>query len=76
MADPSLGISSEVPFRLHFFHTHTGETLDVEYRHGDTYDSDALARINHFLRDHRTGEVHKYDPRVFDLLHELTESSP
>jgi uncharacterized protein YcbK (DUF882 family) len=24
------------------------------------------------LRDHRTGDVHHYDPRVFDLLHDLT----
>ena len=65
-------MSSEAPYRLHLFHTHTRERLDVEYRQGDTYDPDALARINYCLRDHRTGEVHKYDPRVFDLLHELT----
>ena len=65
-------MSSEVPYHLRFFHTHTGERLDIEYRHGDTYDPDALARINHYLRDHRTGEVHQYDPRVLDLLHELT----
>jgi len=71
-ADPRVGMSFEVPYRLHFFHTHTGERLDIEYRHGDAYDPDALARINHCLRDHRTGEVHKYDPRVFDLLHDLT----
>jgi uncharacterized protein YcbK (DUF882 family) len=62
----------EVPYRLHFFHTHTGERLDIEYRHGDTYDPDALAQINHYLRDHRTGDVYKYDPLVLDLLHELT----
>jgi uncharacterized protein YcbK (DUF882 family) len=65
-------MSSEVPYRLHFFHTHTGERLDIEYRHGDSYDPDALARIDNCLRDHRTGEVHKYDPCVFDLLHQLT----
>jgi uncharacterized protein YcbK (DUF882 family) len=59
-------------YRLHFFHTHTGERLDIVYRHGDTYDSDALAKISHYLRDHRTGDVHDYDPRVFDLLHDLT----
>ena len=63
---------SEVPYRLHFFHTHTGERLEIVYRHGDTYDPEALALINHYLRDHRTGDVHEYDPRVFDLLHDLT----
>ena len=59
-------------YRLHFFHTHTGERLDIVYRHGDTYDQAALAELNHYLRDHRTGDVHEYDPRVFDLLHDLT----
>jgi uncharacterized protein YcbK (DUF882 family) len=56
---------------LHFFHTHTGERLDIVYRHGDTYDSSALSTLNHYLRDHRTNDVHAYDPRVFDLLHDL-----
>jgi uncharacterized protein YcbK (DUF882 family) len=28
----------------------------------------------HFLRDHRTGDVHHFDPRLFDLLHDLTAS--
>jgi uncharacterized protein YcbK (DUF882 family) len=25
--------------------------------------------LNRFLRDHRSGEIHEYDPRVFDLLY-------
>jgi uncharacterized protein YcbK (DUF882 family) len=64
--------SSDTPYHLHFFHTHTGERLDIVYRHGDAYDTDALVRLNQYLRDHRTGDVHDYDPRVFDLLHDLT----
>lgn len=71
-AEPGAGAPSGIPYRLHFYHTHTRERLDIEYRHGNTYDPEALARINHCLRDHRTGEVRAYDPRVFDLLHELT----
>jgi uncharacterized protein YcbK (DUF882 family) len=59
-------------YRLHFFHTHTGERLNIVYRDGEGYDQESLARLNRYLRDHRTGEVHKYDPRVFDLLHDLT----
>ena len=58
-------------YRLHFFHTHTGERLDIVYRRGDTYDPTAIADLNHYLRDHRTGDVRGYDPRVFDLLHDL-----
>jgi uncharacterized protein YcbK (DUF882 family) len=64
--------SSAAPYRLHFFHTHTGERLDIVYRHGNTYDSNALATLSHYLRDHRTGDVRSYDPRLFDLLHDLT----
>ncbi|HEX8816365.1 MAG TPA: DUF882 domain-containing protein [Terriglobales bacterium] len=63
--------AANTPYRLRFFHTHTGERLDIVYRHGDNYDPDALAQLNRYLRDHRTGTVHEYDPRVFDLLHDL-----
>ena len=59
-------------YRLRFFHTHTGERLDIVYREGDRYLPEALARLNHYLRDHRTGDVHEYDPKVFDLLYDLT----
>lgn len=69
VAESNLGSGS--PYRLHFFHTHTGERLDVVYRRGDVYDPDALVKLNHYLRDHRTGDVRDYDPRVFDLLHDL-----
>jgi uncharacterized protein YcbK (DUF882 family) len=41
---------------------------------GDHYDPAVLRRLEYFLRDHRTGRVHPYDPRVFDLLHDLTGS--
>ncbi len=66
---------SNIPaHRLRFFHTHTGERLDVTYRIGDQYVPEALDRLDHFLRDHRTGDVHRYDPRLFDLLNDLLES--
>ena len=64
--------SSGASYRLRLFHTHTGQKIDIVYRHGNTYDPDALAQLNHYLRDHRTGDVREYDPRVFDLLHDLT----
>lgn len=61
-------------YRLRFYHTHTGERLDIVYRRGDTYLPEALDELDHYLRDHRTGDVHHFDPRLFDLLHELTAS--
>lgn len=60
--------------RLRFFHTHTGERLDVVYRIGNEYVPEALDQLDHFLRDHRTGDIHHYDPRLFDLLNDLMAS--
>lgn len=71
-AEPKLQTVSLDSYQLHLFHTHTGERLNIVYRDGQGYDRESLARLNHYLRDHRTGEVHQYDPRVFDLLHDLT----
>ena len=59
-------------YHLRFFHTHTGEHLDIIYRVGENYVPSALDELDHFLRDHRTGAIHHYDPRLFDLLHDLT----
>jgi uncharacterized protein YcbK (DUF882 family) len=72
--EPKLQAVSNSPYLLRFFHTHTGERLNIVYRDGDgqDYDQESLARLNRYLRDHRTGEIHEYDPRVFDLLHDLT----
>ena len=61
-------------YELRLYHTHTNERLDIVYRHGDSYDPVALGKLEHFLRDHRTNDVRPYDPRVFDLLHDLTSS--
>ena len=59
-------------YRLRFYHTHTRERLDIVYKRGDTYVPEALDQLDHFLRDHRTGDVHHFDPRLFDLLYDLT----
>jgi uncharacterized protein YcbK (DUF882 family) len=56
---------------LRLYHTHTGERIDIVYRHGDTFLPEAEEQLDHFLRDHRTGEVKHYDPRVFDILSDL-----
>lgn len=56
---------------LHLHHLHTGETLDIVYRVGDTYLPDSIAKLNYFLRDHRTNAVSHYDPKEFDVLHDV-----
>jgi uncharacterized protein YcbK (DUF882 family) len=64
----------EQEYRLRFYHTHTRERLDIVYRRGDEYIPDALDKLDHYLRDHRTGDVRHFDPRLFDLLYDLTAS--
>jgi uncharacterized protein YcbK (DUF882 family) len=60
---------------LRLFHTHTHERIDIVFRRGQEYIPEALNQLDHFLRDSRTGEVHHYDPRVFDLLSDLTAAA-
>jgi uncharacterized protein YcbK (DUF882 family) len=60
--------------RLAFNNLHTGETLDVAYFEDGAYVSDALAQVNHVLRDYRTGDVHVIEPRLLDLLTALSAS--
>jgi uncharacterized protein YcbK (DUF882 family) len=59
---------------LLLYNTHTGERLDVVYRQGEQYIPAALAELDYFLRDHRTGEVRHFDPRLYDILSDLTAS--
>ncbi len=61
---PSLGVLpvaaprvSSASYRLRLYHLHTGEHIDVVYRIGDQYLPDRVAELDHFLRDHRTGDV-------------------
>ncbi|HUK01087.1 MAG TPA: DUF882 domain-containing protein [Steroidobacteraceae bacterium] len=56
---------------LSFVHTHTGEKLSSVYFRGGEYQPTELARINHVLRDFRTGDVHVIDPGVLDILADL-----
>lgn len=68
---PTAATASQQQYHLRMHHLHTGEDIDIVYRIGDTYLPDALGQLNHFLRDHRTEGVSSYDPKEFDLLHEL-----
>jgi len=66
--------SSPLEHHLRLYHTHTGERIDIVYRRGDVLLPEAEEQLDHFLRDHRTGEVKHYDPRVFDILSQLTSA--
>jgi uncharacterized protein YcbK (DUF882 family) len=69
--DDTNGGAAGQKFVLHLHHLHTGESLDVVYRIGNTYVPEAMEKLNYFLRDHRTNDVSKYDPKEFDLLHSV-----
>ena len=70
-SDDGLTADAGKTFTLHLHHLHTGETLDVVYRVGNTYVPAALEKLNYFLRDHRTNDVSHYDVKEFDLLHSV-----
>jgi uncharacterized protein YcbK (DUF882 family) len=59
---------------LLLYNTHTGERIDVIYRHAGQYLPEALAKLDYFLRDHRTGDVRHFDPHLYDVLSDLTSA--
>jgi uncharacterized protein YcbK (DUF882 family) len=59
---------------VRLFNTHTNERIDIVFRRGDDYIPGALAKLDYFLRDHNTNEVRHFDPRLYDILADLTVS--
>ncbi len=47
---------------------HTQEVTEVTYWRDGRYLPKALAALEHQLRDHRTGNMHAIDPRLYDVL--------
>ncbi len=69
LARPLMAVTSAPePRRLRFYHTHTRSRLELAYHDGDRYLPDALERIDVFLRDFRTRDVHPIDPGLLDIL--------
>jgi uncharacterized protein YcbK (DUF882 family) len=59
---------------LSFYHTHTGKRLSVVYWQDGGYVEPALADINNFLSDFRTGDIVNIDPSLLDLIYDVRES--
>ncbi len=64
-------IMSESARTIAFQNLHTGEHVKTTYWAEGNYITPALKDIDHVLRDFRTGEVARIDPRLLDLLHSL-----
>ena len=70
--------SAPVPFdkrSIAFYHTHTGERLEVVYFSDGRYRDNALHQINHFLRDFRTGDMAEVDPATLDIVHAVQQQA-
>lgn len=59
---------------ISIYHTHTGESLTVEYKRNGSFDRDALEKLNWLLRDWRRDEPTSMDPRLFDIVWEAQRS--
>ncbi len=64
-------VSKNATRQLAFYHTHTGEKIRLAYFEYGQYQPDALAELNHFMRDWRTGAVHEIAPGLLDQLYAL-----
>jgi uncharacterized protein YcbK (DUF882 family) len=68
IASPFKSLASRSQYHsLSFYHTHTGETLNLNFnlktlRPGNT------KKLYHFLRDFRTGDIHPIDTRLIGML--------
>ncbi len=58
---------------IKFYGLHTDEWLTSTYWVDGVYVPDEMAAINRMLRDHRSGDVSKMDPRLFDMLYTLQQ---
>ncbi len=70
---PSISFGVSNPRKLSFYHTHTRQKLDVCYGSSECYEQGALEKIDHFLRDFRTGEEYPIDLKLLDLLSSIRE---
>ena len=59
---------------IYLVHIHTKETANITFKRNGTYDFKALQQLNWFLRDWRTDQPTKMEPRLFDIVWEVYRS--
>jgi uncharacterized protein YcbK (DUF882 family) len=57
--------------KIKLYNIHTGEHLKATYWSKDHFVKSELHKINHFLRDYRTGETQNMDIKLLDLLYSI-----
>ncbi len=75
LSSPSVLLASFEEKTLSFYHTHTLKELSIVYFRNGRYIPKSLTKINDFLKDFRTGDIHPIDPLLLDLLHDLHQTS-
>ena len=74
LANPLESIAALATQPMSFYHTHTGERLKINYS-CDGCTPSTLNKVNNFLRDFRSGEVHSIDPTLLDILYRIQQKS-
>lgn len=59
------------PRRVSLFNLHTGDRFSDAYWRQGNYIPDAMAAIQHVMRDFRSNQTHDIDARLLDQLHQL-----
>jgi len=60
---------------LKLYYVHTGEKAEIVFKKNGRYVPEGLKRLNVFLRDWRRNEPTKMDPRLFDLVWQVYQST-
>jgi uncharacterized protein YcbK (DUF882 family) len=63
----ALGASGDAR-SLSFYHTHTGDSLEVTYFEQGEYRAEGMAQLRTFLADWRNGREQDMDPALMDIL--------
>lgn len=53
---------------ISLYHVRAQKELTLTYARGNSYDPKAMAKIASFLRDYQTGQIHRIDPGLLDIL--------
>lgn len=56
---------------LRLFNLHTGEHAKITYWAEGKYEPEAMAEIDHILRDHRAHEAYRMAPDLLDLMYAM-----
>jgi len=75
LAGPMESIAALKKEPMTFYHTNTGEDLEINYSCQEGCAPSTLYRLNNFLRDFRTGDVHPIDPQLLHILYRIQQET-